>query len=205
MSVESIRNSDGGYATWPSPQVTHRERWRVKFRQDFPDLGEGFVGLFVYRQENPDEVYRFAIGLPEWETRFDVWVVPGRELRVTGDLFLHICDMKALEGYAPGSENEFVGWRKRSNVKADVQGAKIRVRTNLTQGSRMNDGRERYNHWSIVELGGDNLWRCRIPLKKAPAAVEEGSWYEVAYNRRIDVIEFEPVALEPSADGGMPL
>ena len=188
MSLNEMRQGGGQYRNWPSPQITFKEQWKVKLRTDYPQLGDGFVVPHVYRPDASDDVYMFTVDAPYWLPEFDDWVVPGRSLLISGELFLDVKQAEYLEGYNPKSES-FIGYRKPSRIQAHVRDEEIRIKEILTEGGQMQDGRQRFNHWAIVEYDGAE-WRARFKVETSGLA--NGRYFRAAFNRRIDVLEFQP-------------
>ena len=212
MSVQQTRDSGGNsFREWPSPQVSHNQAWRVKLRVDHPDLGDGFVVPHVYDPSKPMEVWRFTVDSESWQPIFDTWFVPGRDIMITGELFLDIREAKHEKGYNPAVESPFVGYRKPSRIKADVKEAYVRVDDILTPNMVDQNGRERFNMWTICILLGagkdaaDSEWRVRFPTRRMPeGGIVVGEYYKISYNRRIDVLEFYPPELSSDENAPMP-
>lgn len=188
MTVEDTRNSDSGYSDWPAPQFIRREVWRVQQVQDFPTLGEGFIVPTVYRPDDPSTPYDFTVDIRHWRPEFDDWVQRGSHLLITGELYLAVKASEYEPDYDGGGE-AFIGYVKPSRRIVHEREVMLRISRMLTEGSVMADGRQRYNHWALVNYKGE-AWRARFP--GSTTELQKGNWHRCDIQRRIDVHRFEP-------------
>lgn len=178
--------------------VTRGDTWRVNLREDFPQLGDGWLVISVCKPDTPTIVWKFSIPYEHWSSEMDPLVFPGKRIIINGEMHYDIKHMMHLPDFKPENLGKRpVGYVRPPRPAVHVTDAIVQVTRLLATGDVREDGKPQFNYWFAIKDGDidvkakiDKASREERAGAETMSMLKPGQWFKIGYNRRIEVESF---------------